>query len=381
MRKGAVLLILGLLALPMWPSSAAIYKWVDKNGNVTFSQTPPPAKAGQNATVTSTNNDEDDFARDLPPGALDKFCGNVGDLAHKLARYMKAGYSADRALTAQASSAGAGLAKALVAFVWGFQGTDISASGVGDLARNQCMNGAYSRYLAQYVREHYPQYASRGHGKVHRRAGMVYSGTGWPVGHGYILTNNHVVGGSSHITLTLANGRTLQAHLVTADRVNDLALLSVDDASQLPPSLPLAHGPARIGSQVFTIGYPHVDVMGHTPKLTSGIISAEAGAGDDKRLYQISVPVQGGNSGGPLINMHGEVVGVVTAKLNAMAMLRRSGDLPENVNYAIKSRMVTAFLRETIGKRYPPAAIAPASGTLEDLAARVEHSVVLVIAR
>lgn len=381
MRKAILSLVLGLLILPAWPTAAAIYKSVDKNGNVTFSQTPPPATTGQKTTEISTDSGEDDFARNLPPDVLQKYCDNVSNLATKLAGYMKANYSADQVLTAQTSSAREELDKTLVAFIWGFQNTDISASAIADLVRNQCMNGDYSDYLEQYVRTHYPQDLPKQHREAKRQPGVVYSGTGWPVGRGYILTNDHVLGSSSHITITMNNGKTVPAQVVTTDRANDLALLSVADATQLPPSLPLARGPVPIGSRVFTIGYPHVDVMGHTPKLTSGIISAEAGVEDDKRLYQISVPVQAGNSGGPLIDMQGEVVGIVTAKLNAMAILRQSGDLPENVNYAIKARVVASFLQKALGMQYPPAEIAAKKGTLADLAARIQNSVVLIIAR
>jgi S1-C subfamily serine protease len=68
------------------------------------------------------------------------------------------------------------------------------------------------------------------------------------------------------------------------------------------------------------------------------------GAADDPRYFQISVPVQPGNSGGALVDEHGNVIGIVSAKLNAAAALTTSGALPENVNYAVKSSFLLSFL-------------------------------------
>ncbi len=80
------------------------------------------------------------------------------------------------------------------------------------------------------------------------------------------------------------------------------------------------------------------------PKFARGEIAALSGAGDDARYFQISVPVQPGNSGGALVDERGNVVGVVSAKLNARAAVLSSGALPENVNYAVKSSFLLSFL-------------------------------------
>jgi len=110
-----------------------------------------------------------------------------------------------------------------------------------------------------------------------------------------------------------------------------------------------------------------------------GIVSSLSGIMDDPRVYQISVPLQSGNSGGPLLNLKGEVVGITTSKLNAAKVFQWTGDLPENVNYAIKIPYLSMLLD----------AEAPASrsvelpireGSLEELAARISESVMLVVA-
>ena len=85
-------------------------------------------------------------------------------------------------------------------------------------------------------------------------------------------------------------------------------------------------------------------MQGFAPKFARGEVASLSGAGDDARYFQISVPVQPGNSGGALVDERGNVVGVVSAKLNAAAALSASGSLPENVNYAVKSGYLLSFL-------------------------------------
>jgi serine protease Do len=95
---------------------------------------------------------------------------------------------------------------------------------------------------------------------------------------------------------------------------------------------------------VVTVGFPNPGLQGFAPKFARGDIGALSGAQDDARYFQISVPVQPGNSGGALVDERGNVVGVVCAKLSAKAALSSSGQLPENVNYAVKSSFLLGFL-------------------------------------
>ncbi|HEV2435157.1 MAG TPA: trypsin-like peptidase domain-containing protein [Verrucomicrobiae bacterium] len=78
--------------------------------------------------------------------------------------------------------------------------------------------------------------------------------------------------------------------------------------------------------------------------MAKGEIESLSGAGDDPRYFQISVPVQPGNSGGALVDARGNVIGIVSAKLDAGAALAATGALPENVNYAVKSSFLLSFL-------------------------------------
>ncbi len=101
---------------------------------------------------------------------------------------------------------------------------------------------------------------------------------------------------------------------------------------------------ARLGESVAVFGFPLSSVLASSGNFTLGNVTALAGLGDDTRFLQISAPVQPGNSGGPLLDENGNVIGVVTSKLNALRTLARTGDIPQNVNFAIRASALTAFL-------------------------------------
>jgi S1-C subfamily serine protease len=120
-------------------------------------------------------------------------------------------------------------------------------------------------------------------------------------------------------------------------------------------------------------------LQGFSPKLAKGEIASLSGAGDDARYFQISVPVQPGNSGGALVDERGNVVGVVSAKLSARAALASSGALPENVNYAVKSSFLLGFLEsvpEVSAKLKEPNA---KERKFEDVVKSAEQAAVLVL--
>jgi len=158
---------------------------------------------------------------------------------------------------------------------------------------------------------------------------------------GYLISNNHVVKDATKVRLVTSAG-TIDAKVVQVDAANDLALLKADGKFS---SLPIAASrTAHLGGTVATIGFPDPSLQGFSPKLAKGEIASLSGAGDDPRYFQISVPVQPGNSGGALVDERGNVIGIVSAKLDASAALAASGALPENVNYAVKSSLLLSFL-------------------------------------
>jgi S1-C subfamily serine protease len=206
------------------------------------------------------------------------------------------------------------------------------------------------------------------------------SGTAWPIANGYAVTNNHVVSGNSKVTLINTDGDSIQARVVLRDEQNDIALLSVIETDKLPPALPLSGSHARLGASVFTIGYPRIDIMGKTPKLTDGIISSVSGLRGDSSNYQISVPVQPGNSGGPLLNMKGEVVGIVTSMLGTTDDSTGATTLLSNISYALKVDVLKALMNQLPESERSLAELSSQNDNLEGLAARIQSSVMIVLA-
>ena len=207
------------------------------------------------------------------------------------------------------------------------------------------------------------------------------SGTGWFVGEGKIVTCDHVIGDSTNILVEsrIDGIQRMPARVLVRDRANDIVLLSV--AQNLTwGSLPLSSSGPMLGEKVFTIGLPHSDLLGVAPKFTDGTVSSLSGYQDDPRVLQISVPVQSGNSGGPLCNMQGEVIGIVSHKLSAAKVFAWTGDLPQNVNYAIKADYLECLLPDietTETDTHPKSEVEDLSTIVE----RVRRGIVLVTAR
>jgi len=131
------------------------------------------------------------------------------------------------------------------------------------------------------------------------------------------------------------------ATIVGGDRKLDLALLKADWRPDHVATLALG---VKIGEPVATYGFPHIGMLATTGNFTLGNVTATSGLGDDVSGLQISVPVQSGNSGGALVDHSGRVVGVIVSKLNVLAMYKESGDLPQNVNFAIKAAIAQVFM-------------------------------------
>lgn len=193
--------------------------------------------------------------------------------------------------------------------------------------------------------------AASGQVKAPRRS----SASGFRVAAGRIVTNHHVVNGCSHLQV---NG--VAAELQTSDARSDLALLQVS----LPgASASLRETPGAIGEPVAVVGYPLRGVLsGYS--MTLGNLSSLAGVRGDTRLLQLSAPVQPGNSGGPMLDAAGNLIGVVVSKLNALNMARLTGDIPQNVNFAINAQVLRGFL-DANGVSYTVAGNAPALAPTE----------------
>lgn len=175
--------------------------------------------------------------------------------------------------------------------------------------------------------------------------GWKGSGSGFFISeNGYLATNYHVVDGASTIEATFirnGNVESYPATVVLSDKQNDLSILKIDAPSFKPMASIPYNFTTRVkdtGSEVFTLGYPMADVMGEEVKFTDGKISSKTGIQGDVTVYQISVPIQPGNSGGPLFDNQGNLVGITSSGLN------RDYFKSENVNYAIKSSYLKSLI-------------------------------------
>jgi S1-C subfamily serine protease len=203
------------------------------------------------------------------------------------------------------------------------------------------------------------------------------SGTGTIISKvGHILTAAHVVYGSKSITVITSSGE-VSAIILKIDLHNDLAVLKLDHGSYQVIPIGVSDR-VRLGENVATIGFPNRSIQGHSPKVTRGEISSMSGAGDDPRMWQVSVPVQPGNSGGPLLDANGKLVGVVVAKLGIKAA-KVLGDIPQNVNYAVKASYAMPLIHGYIDENGPPSY--QVALKFEDMIAGAQKSVVLILVR
>ena len=203
------------------------------------------------------------------------------------------------------------------------------------------------------------------------------TGTGFIItDDGYFITNQHVAGEGATVRLVTAAG-TIPAKVVKVDKANDLALLKAEGKFTALPVI-TSRG-VRLGATAATVGFPNTGLQGFAPKLARGEIASLAGEQDDARHFQISAPIQPGNSGGALVDERGNVIGVVVAKLSQRAALATSGALAENVNYAVKSSYLLSFLESVPEVAAKLKEAHTKERKFEDVVRAVEQATVLVL--
>lgn len=167
------------------------------------------------------------------------------------------------------------------------------------------------------------------------------SGSGVAIDRNHVLSNAHVVDGGGAITVLLA-GRPIAADLVFSDARNDLALLRVD--AVLPAVAGFRPGlDLHLGEDVVVLGFPLQGLLGSGPQASAGNIAALCGVGNDSTVFQFTAPIASGNSGGPILDLAGNLVGLVSSSLN-LDSVRRAGANAENINFGIKGAVIRSFL-------------------------------------
>jgi S1-C subfamily serine protease len=221
------------------------------------------------------------------------------------------------------------------------------------------------------------QNAESGDSSKSAKTETVSMGTGFFVSReGLLITADHVISERKNILVMTRRGEVLEAVVINDDPANDIALLKVDVVSK--PLIVESTVKVAVGQDVMTLGYPAAAIQGTEQKATFGHINALSGVRDDVRLMQIDVPIQPGNSGGPLLDDQGRVIGVVTSMLDQEVALKLTGSLPQNVNYATKADYLIPLLSHEGVLPTSETSRAP-SETPAEVVSHVRDSVVLVV--
>jgi S1-C subfamily serine protease len=161
--------------------------------------------------------------------------------------------------------------------------------------------------------------------------------------HGDVLTNNHVAGGCRNIWVRVG-GTAYPGVLRAKDKTNDLAVVRI---AELPVKsfARFSGGSMKLGSSIVVLGYPLTSLLGDDLKATTGNVSGLSGLQNNSSLFQFTAPIQPGNSGGPILDSTGAVAGIARSKLGESFVAKRTGGLPQLVNFGVKSRTARGFLR------------------------------------
>lgn len=209
-------------------------------------------------------------------------------------------------------------------------------------------------------------------GPANQRKTRESSGSGFLIAAtGIAVTNQHVVDKCHSIK---ARNQSFEhtARLLASDESNDLAIIQIDSSTKFE-TLKLRSTPAKLAEPVAALGFPLPGVLSPSVGASTGTVSSLSGIRGDSRFIQINAPVQPGNSGGPLIDERANVVGVIVGKLNALRVAKVTGDVPQNVNFAIGLRSLQTFL-EARGTQY-----LMSTGTTSSLSEAAEQSTAATI--
>ncbi len=193
-------------------------------------------------------------------------------------------------------------------------------------------------YLVEGFLEHGVSASKHDNDNANKQKG---SGSGFVVANGYWITNHHVVDELNSLKVSVT-GAEYPVELVASDKTLDLALLRGSTGGLKPFQI----SEAKVGQEVFAIGYPLPDILGSKARITSGLVSSMQGLQGDSDNIQISAPIQPGNSGGPVVSKDWKVVGVAVSTASTVNLASRTGTIPQGLNFAVSPNHLKGFLMQ-----------------------------------
>jgi S1-C subfamily serine protease len=179
--------------------------------------------------------------------------------------------------------------------------------------------------------------------EITSRYAVSSTGSGFVVdARGYVVTNNHVAANCKAITVMLPSSKVVSAGIVLQDKHDDLALIGISEP--WPAAATFADYELRLGQHIVVLGYPLQPFLGPQINVTDGAVSSRTGPNGDLRTFQISAPVQPGNSGGPVLDLSGSVVGTIVAIFGTPKITSELGIVPQNVNFAISGSAIRELM-------------------------------------
>lgn len=293
-----------------------MYKWVDENGTTHYSKKPPEKAVGEQFSLSKKRVGEKHC------------CGLVKNVVQSMIHTdINSKYYANK-YSSLYNSEDFNVHE-LNNFVHNRIQNNAQRYEIGQQAYSKCMNAGF-----KFCRNPISIDPNKSKGS------QSWSGSGFIISeNGYILTNEHVAGNCQKIMVHPMN---MEAKLMAKDANIDLAVLKIE--GNFKDYAIFSVNTAILGEEVVAAGFPYKQVLSSSIKISTGIISSLAGVRNDKKVVQITAPIQPGNSGGPLIDFYGNVVGVVVSKLNSKLMYKVMDDIPQNVNFAIKAKYAKRFL-------------------------------------
>ncbi len=192
------------------------------------------------------------------------------------------------------------------------------------------------------VRENHPSNSTAKTSATNGNLTKMATGTAFIVGKsGEAITSYHIIDECKEVR---AYGRDGVVKVITSDAINDLALIQLPGAVNATAAIDTEPSKLRQGEDVVVFGFPLNAVLSSGGNLTQGVVSALTGLGNNTNQIQITAPIQPGSSGSPVLNKKGDVVGVVSMKLSDAKMIKATGSVSQNVNFAVSGQTLKSFL-------------------------------------